>query len=218
MGKVRLRVVLLALVFMVPATLLMPISNASSHTWTTYYYHKWLANSDPKYWFNDSLPDSADFRQRVRDASNSWNAQGGTGAPDFLSQTVTSLGRDCSVGRNMIEFANLAAGVAADTPSCWYTTGLANYYGFSIRFNSDMTWYTGTGTPPAGQIDLQSIATHEFGHATGFGSDYAPDHFPVSECPTSSTTLYTMCPSYPTATIRWRTLEVHDIHTLEGAY
>ncbi len=46
---------------------------------------------------------------------------------------------------------------------------------FTITFNKvDFSWYTGTGDPGGNQMDLQNIATHEFGHAIGLGDLYSP--------------------------------------------
>lgn len=126
---------------------------AEAHTYTTFYYHRWIADSDPKYWFHDSLPNTVDFRNRIRDAGSAWNAVGGPGAPDLIPQTVVSTGRNCSTGQNRVSYeGNLPSGVLAITLTCWYTTGLRQVYGFEIEISSDVSWYTGTGTPPSGAI------------------------------------------------------------------
>ncbi len=66
-------------------------------------------------------------------------------------------------------------------------TGLDVAFGASdgtITFNSNFNFYFGVGgSVPAGQIDFQSVATHELGHALGFFSavdaaDYLMSHSP----------------------------------------
>ena len=41
--------------------------------------------------------------------------------------------------------------------------------GWRIRFYQGWTWSDGPGNVPGGQIDLQGIMTHEYGHALGLG-------------------------------------------------
>lgn len=41
--------------------------------------------------------------------------------------------------------------------------------GWRIRFYSGWTWDDGPGTPALGDMDLQGVATHEYGHALGLG-------------------------------------------------
>jgi hypothetical protein len=41
--------------------------------------------------------------------------------------------------------------------------------GWRIRYNDQYVWDDGSAGPVAGAIDLQSVATHEYGHALGLG-------------------------------------------------
>lgn len=217
-GTMRVgRAIALTMVLICGAAVFAPTSSSYAHTWTDYYAHKWAAASDPRYWFDDALPDSSDFRNRIRENGYAWNAQGGPGALDFLPESIDGAGRNCSIGFNKIEYRGLAQGVSAGTAVCWYSSGMRYVYGFDITFSNTVTRYSGTGTPPSGQIDVLAVATHEFGHATGFGANYPPDHFASSDpiCDSGSSTYATMCAVYH---VRYRTLGSHDIHTLEGVY
>jgi hypothetical protein len=42
----------------------------------------------------------------------------------------------------------------------------------NVFFSNNVDWYTGTGAPPQGEYDLQSIATHEICHGLGFVSAF----------------------------------------------
>lgn len=84
-------------------------------------------------------------------------------------------------------------------------------------FDNDppLPWYFGDNEVPDGRVDLEAVATHEFGHATGFF-----DHFNdgSDECP-NGPAMHTMCRSYRLdAQAAWRSLEGHDIHTLLNTY
>jgi len=64
----------------------------------------------------------------------------------------------------------------------WYPSALAdklanqdlkqNEPDMNVFFSDNVNWYTGTGTPANNQVDLQSIALHEFGHGFGFVSAF----------------------------------------------
>jgi len=84
---------------------------------------------------------------------------------------------------------------------------------FKMNLDDSENWYTGTGSPPGNQIDVQSVATHEFGHAAG------AQHFPNNNqvCPNNST-METMCPFYTAGTGWLASLESHDEHTFSNAY
>jgi matrixin len=80
-----------------------------------------------------------------------------------------------------------------------------------VLYDSAENWYTGSGTPGGSQIDLRSVATHEFGHITGI------DHSQSSNCPGSSSDP-TMCPFYTLGSSFFRTLENDDRSALAANY
>jgi hypothetical protein len=101
----------------------------------------------------------------VQNAAQSWSSAGANF--QFVSDgttTVTAAGYD---GVNEILSANLGAGILASTYSWW--DGANNLREFDMVFNTYYTWNT-TGT--TGSFDVQSVATHELGHALGLRDLY----------------------------------------------
>lgn len=80
-----------------------------------------------------------------------------------------------------------------------------------VQYDNAENWYTGPGTPGGSQIDLRSVAAHEFGHITGI------DHSQSSNCPGSSSDP-TMCPYYTLGSSNFRTLETDDRNALAANY
>jgi Matrixin len=75
-----------------------------------------------------------------------------------------------------------------------------------MRFSNGFNWYTGTGTPPANQVDWWSVAIHEMGHCLGL------DHEPRITDPKS-----VMYPSLAAGEVR-RTLTPDDIAGRNAIY
>lgn len=79
-----------------------------------------------------------------------------------------------------------------------------------------------------GQFDLQGIATHELGHATGFLRHFnepldesgVPDEWSMQRARCGETSRYreTMCPGGESGQTWERSLGVHDQHSFRGAY
>lgn len=81
---------------------------------------------------------------------------------------------------------------------------------FSMEFDTDENWHIGLGAPGSNQIDLESVAAHEFGHALGLA------HTQVIHCLLINPA--TMCPAYPVGSISFRTLEQDDINGVSSLY
>lgn len=106
--------------------------------------------------------------------------------------------------------------ILARANGCWNSSG--DLYTFTIAYDDSPTWHSGTGTPPTGEFDVESVAAHEWGHAMGFGLGAGQDHFTDADC--GSASRATMCATTPSGANGdiWRSLEPHDIHTTEAAY
>ncbi len=89
--------------------------------------------------------------------------------------------------------------------SIWYTRVGKQIVEFDMLFNTKFAW--GEATIAGGVMDLQNIATHELGHATGLGDIYR------STC--SSVTMYGYS-GY--GELQKRTLELPDIIGLQKIY
>lgn len=186
---------------------------APSDAHTGLYRERWVANKIVPYGFT---PSAAAWKTRVNAGANTWSALGEpmrftNSLPDFPSNFRPGV---CSrtYQRNGIHRKAIdgTGGTLARTYLC--TSGGA-LHSFQLVFDRGDRWYTGTGAPARNQADLQSVATHEFGHATGFAG-----HFSGSALCSNDASFHTMCAGHVVGTNRQRTLEEHDKHTFGAAY
>jgi hypothetical protein len=91
---------------------------------------------------------------------------------------------------------------------------------FVMIFDSAEDWYTGTSTNlPRGRPDLWSVATHEFGHAIGWGGHFDDPTIALGTGICGNFTgQHTMCKTHYSGTARQRTLGPHDIDTFSVVY
>jgi predicted Zn-dependent protease len=107
--------------------------------------------------------------------------------------------------KNVIGFGNYPeAGVIAVT-TVWYNPATKAIVEFDMMLDTDWVWGDATVDPSV--MDLQNIATHEFGHAIGLGDVYN------SYC--SEVTMYGYS-DY--GEVKKRTLEQPDITGLQALY
>ncbi len=206
---------------------------ANAHPAANWYPTKWGPASLPiiNWKFHTGFPTGA-FRTRVLDGAGKWNAVQAT------AFTFTKLSTDNAQGysvpancasapymqeENVVYYRSIGAfGV---TGTCMNSQGNIKYA--LVSFDSTgQNWYTGTGDPGAAQIDAHSVASHEFGHFTGFSGHFTtPDICPIVN-PVNLDAWQTMCDGVVVLTpfaddlgVKFRrTLEAHDKHTFDGAY
>lgn len=107
--------------------------------------------------------------------------------------------------KNAIVFGNYPTkGVIAVT-SVWYNPVTKTIVEFDMMFDTDFIW--GDATLDSSIMDLQNIATHEFGHGVGLADLY-----------TSTCTEVTMYGYSNNGEIKKRTLESPDITGLQTLY
>lgn len=205
---------------------------ASGHTGTVYYGPLWPSGKDVRYGYESGFPFGA-YRSRVANGDDQWSSIGGAAEPDFLAtlpdgnygQPQTPCARTSYTGAiYWRDLDYISSGVLGVTRICYFQSTI---FSFSIEFDNDRTWYNGTGDAPDGflfgigaEMDFWSVATHEWGHVTGFIEGPNLDgHFPESSslCPEDNG-RHTMCPAIEIGTEMMRTLNTHDAHTFTNAY
>jgi len=101
-------------------------------------------------------------------------------------------------------FGACSGGVLAYTTPSWS--------GWSMSFCDNWTWADGPGSPSGGQVDIQGVAAHEYGHALGL--DHAQSNFCGGGCSGRAT----MCAAICGSGAQERTLAPDDINGLEAIY
>ncbi len=148
---------------------------------------------------NTDLPSS--WRSATERAANEWTAV------SSCSWTFTKSSSSGSYFRK----ANIDGPTGKLAVCLNYRDSNNKLSGFRITINQEYTWYTGTGNPSSSQFDLQSIVTHELGHAVGL------DHTQSSHCPNSSS-MATMCAGSPIGKTWQRSLSSDDKSGIRSLY
>lgn len=203
------RVLVVALV-----ALAAPQLPAGAHAAADYYNSKWQRDRSVEWRFTAGVPDTA-FRDRVRDGAGRWNSLGPSMHFDKLSGDYANFDPYVCPGsyqKDGVHRRYLSGDTLAVTLTCRFS-GTSELYSFQIVFDEGRSWYNGTGTPGSNEFDTEGVATHEFGHATGWSGHFG-DSWDVCQPPDK----HTMCPTIAPGTIGARALEEHDKHTFVNAY
>lgn len=118
-------------------------------------------------------------------AFNNWICETGINYEVGPSATTVDTAGSATDGTNVIRFDN-GSELASSTLGVCYSffsgcgdgAGSFNWYvsELDLVFNDDTNWYTGTGTPGAGEIDFESVALHELGHSHQLGHVIDPNN------------------------------------------
>jgi hypothetical protein len=213
-----------------------PASADHAQTWAERWRPGFGFDLNLEVYFIQGFPADANVRNRISSGPVGWNGTAQTNpAPRYVMQTAaatnynvyTQCGPNGSVTVHWMQ-VNLGNGRVGETGGCVLVgapqpTNSGKY----VAFDNGTDWYTGVGDAPNGfagicggiagpcQVDLWSVAVHEFGHVSDLG------HFSSSEagCTTVDHNLdYTMCPFIGTGQEGPRTLETHDWRSFQRAY
>ena len=201
--------VTLVVVFTLAMTLLGP--SASSHSGLI--ARTWQRDKTVQYDFTSSvgnMPNGAE--NAINKGAEDWNGLNGSVTLNPGSNVGNYSPDECpaTFAQNAIHYKPIdgPSSVLAVATTCRFTSG-NELYSMQITFDTAENWYTGTGNPSSGQIDLWAVATHEFGHTIGIA------HFDAADAVCSNNTRQTMCPFYA---VSQRGPADHDVHGFSAAY
>lgn len=188
----------------------------------------WDSAADTIYAFSSGSTWNTGWKPAIEVADGKWDDLLGSALFITLSAEEPFPGEDCSIdfnGQQLVRRGQTQQDVQASTTRC-KNLGTGAYGRWYITIDSSYTWFTGSGQAPPGDQHLRGIMTHEFGHATGFGSGTSGSpHFVEGDgaCTTSASTRATMCVSWGGATYdslehEMTSLEDHDKHTFLNVY
>lgn len=193
------------------------------HGASTYYPSVWASGErNQDYGFEDEFP-SGNLRDRVEDGAQDWNPLAGNMQFHRGGVNVTwSYGAACSnrsLGENGVHWNQIdgpagsggGKSVWASVRHCFKQNG--DLKAIQIQFDREENWHTGTANPPSDKLDAWSVATHEFGHATGWAGHFEPGWEVCTNAP-----RHTMCPYINYGGDYQRQPEDHDKHTFNAAY
>ncbi len=124
---------------------------------------KWAGGSPVfSYRINPNTADCIGEEAAVKNAANTWNSVSGkTFAFNYAGSTTAKQGS--YNGKNEICWTNMGGGGTLASTSIWYSGG--TILECDIEFNDYYDW-------SPGQLDIQSLALHEFGHCLNLNDLY----------------------------------------------
>jgi len=180
------------------------------------------------YW-DDSFFNTAAWRARVEDGFDEWSVIQPSSFQFFSPSTgtVNQVWRNtCNANTDVTVFARDLSGEAVGrTVACETFPGSGVFVQVHVGFDNQVTWNVGTDVPSASEMDAWHIASHEFGHATGWTPHLATSLDCDQVAPIDFQSWQTMCQTANVLgvgteygkTLR-RSTETHDQHTFNGAY
>lgn len=227
---------LLTLVGLATGIILIGAAPASSHSDSKYLPGQWQVSTET-YHFTTSVPD--EYEAPLADALAPWNNlpnsnfsfAHGIDVGNFSYSGCNKAGtppKRSAIHVGPIDGGkteNLFSGnTLARVTLCYVNTvSSSKIVSANMQIDEADNFHTGAGSPGFfdPEIDLQSVATHEWGHMFGFNGPWDRGHFsqhaPI--CNRSRGDLHTMCPHLPAnKDTRFRTLETHDAHTIQNGY
>lgn len=231
-------------VWVLVISLFVSIPQASAHSDDTFWFAEWRSQdrgtSNQWYEYTSQVPGGATgaFADRVANAAQGWNAIAINGSDmTFLRNGATgNYDPFASCGsiphyKNGIHYRNIPDNSRAYGRVCitQVTPGTDLINSFQIIYDPSYTWYTGVNYNqiPSNQDDVQGVGAHEFGHVmSGWTASTPGYHFDYGANPNlcypgvPHTGHHTMC-NYPGSGLPsslQRTLEAHDIDTIQLAY
>jgi len=192
----------------------------------------WDNYTDVNYQIDDSIPgdNGSNFETRIHDGVADWNAVTGVGGFTFddVGNGNKSWGDPCNwqdAATDIWVFYHDITSVG-QTKWCEVWHNQQQYWDIQsarVAFDTDPTWYRGTGNVPSGEISVWEASTHEFGHATGtfrggnYGGHWPPE--PSTQCALGGAESdWTMCPVTTPGEDYLIPLEPHDIDTFQSFY
>lgn len=225
------------------AVALLGSASVGAHTASDWYPAKWVNDKNVNWKFASGFPTGTAPRARVKNGAAKWNQlnqtmgfvfDSGADYASFSALTCPNTEQKDAVHWGTIDGPGTGAALAT---VCTFADAIGppgsntSLHSFQLKFDSAENWFTSdSGTPGSNQPDMESLAAHEFGHATGrsrteggtqtAGGD-GKGHFVNSSeycTPTTEANHHTMCTSTPLGTTWDRSLNTHDIDTFQNAY
>jgi hypothetical protein len=154
--------------------------------------------------FDGMNPD--DLVGAITTSAETWDRETATELFANVAQTSASAVYGVQNFENAIDFGPYQDTNVIAVTTIWYSPRLKQIVEFDIRFNEYYVWGDASVANDL-VMDLQNIATHEFGHAIGLGDVYSTTYDDV-----------TMYGYADTGDINKRTLEIPDIKGLQKLY
>lgn len=215
---------LAGLIVAVVALLLVGLApQAAAHDPAIYYGTvRWPSGVFEPYFIATGVPTQTRVTTAITNGAAQWNNVNEPMRFSYQGRSTQSIivFPNCPANGHSYVFQRDISGDLANAYTC-NQSGNLNSFIMTFDINpGGLVWHSDTTAPPQGSYDRWSTASHEFGHATGFGaSNGSQPHWPPdsTRCVENSTKL-TMCPTVAPATSMMRDLGDHDIHTFQDAY